>query len=429
MRRKRERYVDNKYNPSCANVDDIKCNVKHQIQLITALLDKEYPCNAKYKIYSDRKTKIDYTMYTGTAGNVYVYWREYLYTKSQASLAKVEQAYNTNRALYEQYKSVSSSSDINSFFMGPSGIFALGCVIYNELIPNKNKANQNLQELLAMKDMSSSLNSEDELLYGTAGYLYSLLLVHQHCVNMQNELKDVLISTAKTLIEHGKVYMKKLKCNECLLFPFPKGRQYSLYTGAAHGIIGVVYQILCVYYLYKEPFTNEDITLLRKSVDFIISIQFDSGNIPSSIDGDKDDKIHFCHGPVGAVHLFALSYHLFNDNKYKTALLKCEKPMWERGILLKGNGVCHGIAGTVYGLYKIYTFTKDEIILKKAWLICSATYDEYVQSKCRVYEDPQRRCIGAADTPFSLMEGIGGTLSMYYDMLSGNVCFPGYEIV
>ena len=33
------------------------------------------------------------------------------------------------------------------------------------------------------------------------------------------------------------------------------------------------------------------------------------------------------------------------------------------------------------------------------------------------YEDPQRKCIGIPDTPYSLMEGEGGCLTMYYDLI------------
>lgn len=42
--------------------------------------------------------------------------------------------------------------------------------------------------------------------------------------------------------------------------------------------------------------------------------------------------------------------------------------------------------------------------------------------------DPQRKVKGIPDTSYSLMEGMGGTLTMYYDLLKGNMLFPGYEI-
>ena len=42
--------------------------------------------------------------------------------------------------------------------------------------------------------------------------------------------------------------------------------------------------------------------------------------------------------------------------------------------------------------------------------------------------DPRRNVKGMPDTSYSLMEGMGGTLTMYYDLLKGNMLFPGYEI-
>ena len=78
----------------------------------------------------------------------------------------------------------------------------------------------------------------------------------------------------------------------------------------------------------------------------------------------------------------------------------------------------------------------DEIYLKEAIGICMGTFDKRVQDLVKVYEDPQRKAIGIPDTPYSLMEGNGGCLVMYYDLMSllnkkqneWVGIFPGYEI-
>jgi hypothetical protein len=36
--------------------------------------------------------------------------------------------------------------------------------------------------------------------------------------------------------------------------------------------------------------------------------------------------------------------------------------------------------------------------------------------------------VGICDTPYSLMEGMGGDLCLYAELLSDDVSFPGYEI-
>ena len=58
------------------------------------------------------------------------------------------------------------------------------------------------------------------------------------------------------------------------------------------------------------------------------------------------------------------------------------------------------------------------------------------KKKVSQYADPQRKVVGKPDTPYSLMEGDGGLLIMYYDLISlingDNDCMtkvlPGYEI-
>ena len=76
----------------------------------------------------------------------------------------------------------------------------------------------------------------------------------------------------------------------------------------------------------------------------------------------------------------------------------------------------------------MYQSLGDEIYLKECYCFAKATYDTYIQDKVKECVDPQRKVKGTPDTPYSLMEGMGGTLCFYYDLLSGNMCFPGYEI-
>lgn len=121
------------------------------------------------------------------------------------------------------------------------------------------------------------------------------------------------------------------------------------------------------------------------------------------------------------------------SDRYREAALKAGEDLWKRGILLKGNGVCHGITGNAYALFTLYRYTKDEIWLKRAYRFTLATFDEEIQSLCKGYEDPQRITKGVPDTPFSLMEGVGGDISLYCDILEGEDSegfrFPGYEII
>ena len=166
-------------------------------------------------------------------------------------------------------------------------------------------------------------------------------------------------------------------------------------------------------------------------------MQNKTGNFPDDVQGkDSGEKVHFCHGCVGAVHLFLLAEELFPNNGFDKVAQNCNKCLWERGILYKGNGVCHGMSGTCYALMKLYTQSNDILYLKETVAIASATFDEKIQSLVSNYPDPQRKRRGMPDTPFSLMEGDGGLLIMYYDLIAllekdkdkMTKIFPGYEI-
>ena len=432
MQKKNNRFVPNNYEVKKENIPIVINEIKNNINLITNTLNKYYPPNSQYKIDSKSKKKVDFSIYTGTGGNMYLYWRKYIYdNKSNESLLQFEKAYTTNLHIFNQLviEYPDSFSDCNSFFMSQAGIFTMGCILYT-IKNDKNAFNESLKNLLSLLNVSLNEESEDELLYGSAGYLYSLLLVktESNLISNSIEIDQAIVAVALALIDHGLSSKEKLE-GLCLLFPFPKTKKkYSLYLGAAHGIIGVLYEILCAVKLFKDKFNSETLNTIKSSIDYIATLQFPTGNFPSSVDGDKDDKVHFCHGPIGAIHLFALSAEIFNEQMYLVPMEKCAQSIWERGLLLKGNCICHGISGSVYGMYKLYQVTKKEEYLIKAMMLAKGTYDPYVQNKVIVTADPQRKVVGIPDTPYSLMEGMGGTLVMYYDLIGGNMRFPGYEI-
>ena len=247
--------------------------------------------------------------------------------------------------------------------------------------------------------------------------------------------------------------MNLYKWNKCLLYPFPANEEDpQFYLGAAHGLIGVIYLLLSTIKYFpnlleqKIEINSDENTLvsklLIKNIKYIQSLQIkNTGNFPSDITGnDTGDCVHFCHGCVGAVHLFLLAEELFPKNNFKETALLCNKSLWERGLLYKGNGLCHGMSGIAYGLIKLFKGTNNELYLKEAVGICKGTYDPHVQKFVEEYRDPQRLRKGIPDTPYSLMEGEGGCLVMYYDLVKIILnkdkpnqdllwgLFPGYEI-
>ena len=457
---KRLRYIPNKYNLSSIVLEqDIK-EIYPYITLAENNSIKYYPPSMSKSIDSLGKKKTKTSFYTGTGGNIYIYWKQYLYyDKKKEYLDKFYEALKTNYSIIEKN---GENTSTNSFFMGDSGIYLFFC-IYSLEIKDNSIFEKNFEKLIKLQQISEDKYAEVELLYGTSGYLYSLLFLKKYLLDekikeiiKQNHLKvldETIIHVFNILLNTGIKSMKKYKWNKCMLFPFPMSgsKDPKFYLGAAHGLIGALYILLSTIKFFPElskqtvKIESKNITIgdcLLENIKYVQTLQIQStGNFPSDVEGnDSGDKVHFCHGCIGAIHLFLLAEELYPNNKFKETAFLCNKCLWERGLLYKGNGVCHGMSGIIYGLIKLYKFSKDELYLKEAIGICKGTYDNEVQALVKQYEDPQRKCIGIPDTPYSLMEGEGGCLVMYYDLvkiilnkdnLDKNTflgIFPGYEI-
>jgi hypothetical protein len=70
----------------------------------------------------------------------------------------------------------------------------------------------------------------------------------------------------------------------------------------------------------------------------------------------EESTTDFCIGTSGVIPLFILAAESFKDlsqRLYKAAD-DAGKIVWEEGLLKKGNGLCHGIAGNAYMLHALY---------------------------------------------------------------------------
>ena len=459
--KKIKRFIVNKYDLNKIDINTDIQKIYQQINLAEINSNKNYPPTMSKSINSLGEQEYETSFYTGTGGNIYIYWKQYLfYDRKKEYLDKFYQALTTNLKFSKYEKDMT-----NSFFMSKSGIYMFFC-IYAIEAKSKEIFEKYFLKLIELKSFSEEKNAEVELLYGTTGYLYTLLFLKKYILSMEQttdikniitkdiskKLDETILRIFELLLNSGIAYMEKYRWNKCLLFPFPiNSKRPQFYLGAAHGLIGVIYMLLSTIKFFPSLF-NQEISLNSKNIKisqllldnikYIQSLQIKTtGNFPSDIEGeDEGDCVHFCHGCIGAIHLFLLAEEMYPNNNFKGTAILCNKCLWERGLLYKGNGVCHGMSGVVFGLIKLYKKTKEEIYLKEAIGICFGTFDEKVQKLVREYKDPQRLCKGIPDTPYSLMEGEGGCLVMYYDLVKVILnrgkndkdslwgIFPGYEI-
>ena len=124
------------------------------------------------------------------------------------------------------------------------------------------------------------------------------------------------------------------------------------YHGAAHGTAGILYILLQFPDWCKQQAVN---SLIRGTLDHMILLQLPSGNFPSCSHSNHVDKlVHWCHGAPGFVYTLYHAYKVFGDEKYRAALDRALDVIWQRGVIKKGLGLCHGIAGNAYTFLMMY---------------------------------------------------------------------------
>ena len=89
-------------------------------------------------------------------------------------------------------------------------------------------------------------------------------------------------------------------------------------------------------------------TDIKNAADFILQCKQDNGNYPATFGEERDEAnelVHWCHGAPGVVYLLVKAYLQWREEKYLRAAFECGDIVWEKGLLTKGPGICHGVAG------------------------------------------------------------------------------------
>ena len=299
----------------------------------------------------------DIGIYAGSGGNIIIWWKLYQWylkngqlAESQIALANSLVAFEINKSIIEGPNSINPRTV--SFFFGSAGIYTMGAIIYSTL-GNKTQRDSCMGKVLEVLPIALEAQTEDELLYGRTGYLYSLLLLTTHNPVIFNVEKEVL-SLVQALYEFG---LTETAQGELLIYHFPKASG-KIYIGAAHGLVGVYYILLRSLQLY--PRISEEIPelmpVLRNSCVRVAAKQSAKGNFGPSTQDSREILVHFCHGAPGAIPFLLLAYDYFGEEFFLRKALKAAELVWKRGILRKGNTLCHGLTGNVYPLFAVYRY-------------------------------------------------------------------------
>ena len=202
------------------------------------------------------------------------------------------------------------------------------------------------------------------------------------------------------------------------------------YFGAAHGTTGILYVLLQFPSWCQDP---AHLPWITATINTVVSMQYPSGNFPCTFQDHKDETadrlVHWCHGAPGVTDTLYHAHKLLsNDDSILRSLDRALSTVWERGILKKGVGLCHGVSGSGYTFLAMYRYTGVEEHLYRAYKMAEAMQSEEVKKGFAAFHDPQRFVSGVPDFPYSLMEGLGGAVCFGCDLLHPETAaFPGYE--
>jgi hypothetical protein len=170
--------------------------------------------------------------------------------------------------------------------------------------------------------------SENELLFGRAGYLYLLRLVKASFTDNPDILK-LITDTQEDVID------------AILESPRPWKWRGKAYVGAVHGAFGIITQIVLTNPQKYAPKLEMELAVL-------LTYQYDSGNFPSSIPPERDRLVQVCHGAPGVIIslLSIQEYFPTLKEKIEKAIAKGRATILERGLLTKEPCLCHGTFST-----------------------------------------------------------------------------------
>ncbi|KAL1022180.1 hypothetical protein UPYG_G00023180 [Umbra pygmaea] len=301
-----------------------------------------------------------------------------------------------------------------TFLCGDAGPLAVAAVVYHR-VQRAQESDECLSRLLQLHQSvvmgSGASGLPDELLYGRMGYLYALTFINQQFGHDKIPIQYIQQICEAVLIS-GEGQSQRFRCQE--QSPLMYEWYQEQYIGPAHGLAGIYYFLMQPGFVAGEERVHR---LVRPSVDHVCRLRFPTGNYPPCIGDNRDLLVHWCHGAPGIIYMLLQAYKVFGAGQYLEEALQCGEVVWHRGLLKKGYGLCHGAAGNAYAFLALYKLTHDPKHLYRACMFADWCMN-YGKHGCRT-----------PDTPFSLFEGMAGTIYFLADLLQPlKSKFPAFEL-
>ncbi|KAL8454608.1 hypothetical protein Emed_000329 [Eimeria media] len=306
-----------------------------------------------------------------------------------------------------------------SFICGPGGVWYTLAMrsLMHASSSSQNNARVFVERFLAFATHAAEKAKADEWLFGRAGFQVALLLLHQQLQQQQDQqlrdlaktAEELVTKTAEAIIASGERTARAMadSAGPPLRYSF-SGKEF---VGAAHGYFCILYALLLTPALRNNP-SHAAHKSIQETLKWLLQLEDSHHNYPpvyqggpsSSAGQQESPLVYFCHGAPGAVLLFAEAYEVYKDEVYRQAGERAAACTWRYGLLRKGPGLCHGVAGNGYALLRWFQLSRQQVWLERA-----------VRFACEVNEERQRTI--KRDHPFSLFEGHAGVCCFLSDLL------------
>lgn len=114
--------------------------------------------------------------------------------------------------------------------------------------------------------------------------------------------------------------------------------------------------------------------------------------------------------------MLARAYLRWKDPRYLDSCCKCGDLIWQKGLLKKGPGICHGVSGSGYAFLLLYKLTGEKVYLYRARKFAEFMYE------------PEFETARTPDCLYSLYEGLSGMVCYLADLIHPELAhFPLFD--
>ncbi|KAI9036857.1 lanthionine synthetase C family protein [Aspergillus affinis] len=300
----------------------------------------------------------------------------------------------------------------------------------------------------------------DEVLFGRAGLLWAILNIREHDFDGQKTaylqpVFDAVPSLIDAIVDAGrqgrKEHIEKHGSEGALplMWTWMEGH-YGL--GLVHGLTGILAVLLaCRASELNDGISRDYLSWLAGTVTGVCELCIaNGGHLPTAIPSRHSSShrpshfVQICHGAPGVLLLMACArrntYLVSNfwEPTWDEAIRLASERTWEEGLLSKGGGICHGIAGNAWPwllLHDSFEYDIDTMhIAKRNYVDRTRMTDnksteheltgDYFLSRALAFllhsretppYDMSSDIYRLPDHPFSLTEGLAGTVCAWAD--------------